>query len=265
MVAAFNRAYTQLRDRQFDLHRRAPEIRVRADADVVRLECRLETPRMFAAPTEPPPFEPAANVTLCIAASVLEEQCLASLSGRQLSAAELSKTIGELLGAPADKAARQQDFRATFAEHPCDIQFASGQIRAKFYVTSFVADDVEYPAMTVDAEYNVEGRDGSLALVRQGSLRVRPLAERGEATPALSGRQQTLRLAAQRKLNRALAETYLWAGPAWETAGKQTKTLPILRVSVENGWLQLAFGEPPAPSGPREVKWQPDKPVTSAP
>ncbi len=212
---------------------------------MVRWECRLESPLLFAAPGAPPEFDPTADVTLCIAASALEEQCLASLGGRRMSGAELSETIGQLLGAPPEKHKRGQDFTTTFAEHPCDIQFASGQIRAKFYITSFDSEDVKYPAMTVDAHYNVEQREGDLALVREGSLLVRPRAKRGEETPALSGRQQTLRLAVQRKLNRALEKTYIWASPTLPVSDEDQPKLRITRAVVDGGWLQLALSSEP--------------------
>jgi hypothetical protein len=249
LMEQFNRSYGQLRDRQFAMHRRTPQIRVRCDEETLRWECRLESPALFAAPGPPPEFEPTADLRFCIAASALEEQALASLAGREMTGAELSHAIGDVLGATIDEKPRTGDFRATFAEHPCDLQLAAGQIRAKFYITSFDSEDVQYPAMTVDAAYDVQQREGQLVLVRQGRLRVRPLEQRGEKAPALSGRQQTLRLAVQRKLSRALADTYILQSPKLPIADDDAPKLRIVRALVDDGWLQLALanqGEQPA-------------------
>mgnify|MGYP007073179567 FL=1 len=208
LVARFNRSYTELRDRQFEAHRPTPDIRVRCDEALLRWECRLESPALFAAPGPPPEFDSTAPIRFYMAASALEDQALASLAGRELTGEQLSETIAEMFGEAAEDKRNRGDFRARFADHPLDVHFAGGQVHAKFYITSFDSDDVKYPAMTVDAHYNVEQREGELALVRQGRLNVRPLERRGEGTPALSGRQQTLRLAVQRKLARR--HLHLW-------------------------------------------------------
>jgi hypothetical protein len=241
LVKKFNETYTQLRNRQLETHLRSPEMRIRATPDVVRWECRLERPALFAAPGAPPEFEPTADVTLSIAASAMEEQCLTSLAGRQMSGEQLSKAVGDLLGAPAEGDKRGLDFSATFAAHPCDVQFADGQIRAKFYITAFDSSDAQFSAMTVDAAYNVEEHAGDLALARAGRLRVRALGEDGKK-PAARGRQQTLRLAVERKLNKAFARTFLWHSPTLPVTGNDPPKLAIRRARVDAGWLQLALG-----------------------
>jgi hypothetical protein len=214
-------------------------MRVRVADNVMRWECRLERPALFAAPTAPPAFAADSDVTLCIASSALEEQCLTALAGKEMNGEELAKAIGELLGEASNSDKAALDFRATFARHPCDIRFIEGQIRAKFYITSFDSADVQYPAMTVDAEYDVQQRKGDLALVRKGSLRVRPLSVDG--APAISGRQQTLRLAVQRKLNKAFAPELLWGGLTLPSSSKDAPRLAIERAQVDGGWLQLSL------------------------
>ncbi len=246
LVAEFNKSYVALRDRQFAAHRSPPEIRIRANADLVQWECRLESPLLFAAPAPPPAFESSADVTLCIAASALEEEALASLAGKKMTGQEISKAIAEMMGGEAEESKRKDDFTATFADRPCEIQFTGGQIRAKFYITAFDSEDVKYPAMTVDAEYNVERREGDLALVRQGSLRVRPWNVEENEPAEISGRQQTLRVAVQRKLNRALEETYLWASPELPLNEAKPTKMQIEAAQVEGGWLQVALENAPA-------------------
>jgi len=242
LTASFNRGYRDgLRDRLIDRDRNAPEIRVRAANGMLRWECLLESPGLFAAPSPPPEFAPGADLTVSLAASALEEECHAGLAGKELTGEKLAEVMAEMLGdAPAtDRAA--QNFRATFADRPCDVEFTAGQFRAKFYITSFHSDDVAYPAMTVDARYNVEQRGGDLALVRDGSLRVRPLATHEGEQPALSGRQQTLRLAAQRKLNKAFASTFTWPAPKLPLGSGEPVKMRIDKSQVDDGWLQISL------------------------
>ncbi len=65
-----------------------------------------------------------------------------------------------------------------------------------------------------------------------------------EDKPAeISGRQQTLRVAVQRKLNRALAETYLWASPKLPIDESTETTMHVEAAQVAGGWLQVALKE----------------------
>jgi hypothetical protein len=94
--------------------------------------------------------------------------------------------------------------------------------------------------MTVDVAYKPEPRDGRLVLTREGRVRVTPLAT-AEGAPKISGRQQTLRLAVERKLSKVLSS---------EIQGEPLK-LPLgedgeRRLRVENlrlagEWLQLGL------------------------
>jgi hypothetical protein len=244
LVARFNKTYhLQLRNPQFEKLRPAPQVRVRAGGQLLTWECRLESPLLFAAPAPPPRFEHTGDVVLSLAASALEEQCVGSLAGRQLSGEELAKVIGELFGeaSPSEKGA--QEFQASFAAHACEIQLASGQLLARFFITAFDSSDVKYPAMTVDATYNVTERAGDLALVREGSLRVRPMPQADGRTPATSGRQQALRLAVQRKLNKAFADTFIWTSPilSGDDQKRETAKLKVERAQVDGGWLQMSL------------------------
>ena len=122
LVEDFNKSYAALRDRQFDAHRRVPEMRVRVANNVLRWECRLESPALFAAPTAPPAFSPDADVTLCIASSAMEEQCLTTLAGQHMNGEELAKAIGELLGTAAgddkSRTGLQRDLCPASLRHP---------------------------------------------------------------------------------------------------------------------------------------------------
>ncbi len=241
LVAQFNSTYQPLlRGWQFDRHNGTPEVRVQASPEVVRWECRLEAGLVFAAPTLPPAIEPTADVTLSLAASALEAQCLIALAGRQLSGEEIALKISELLGESPPTSQERHDFHIAFAERPCDVTLADGQIQARFYVSSFDSTDVQYPAMTVDVRYTVAERSGDLLLSRQGGVQVRPLADRGNEKPALGGRQQTLRVAVQRKLNKAFPSEIVWPAPTLSTDNEADK-LRVQQAVAENGWLQIAF------------------------
>lgn len=242
MAERFSRTYReQLRDPQVGALRRAPDVRVRASADRVRWECRLEGPAKFAAPSSPGEFEPEADVVLSVAASALEEQSVPTFAGRTMTAGQLSKVIGELTGETSQAPTGRQEFTAVFAEHPCDFMLIDGEVRAKFYMTSFHSDDARYPAMTVEARYKLEENDGGVVLVRQGSVQVTSLARGDENGQPTGGRNQTLRLAAQRKLNKALPEKFVWSARALESPATDAPKLRVRRAQAEAGWLQLAL------------------------
>jgi hypothetical protein len=229
----------QLHNRYFDTRRSPPEVRVQAGDNLVTWSCRLEGPDQFAASNAPPTFEPDADVVMSIAASALEDEALSMLGGKTLTAAQMAKVIAQMLGEPAEEGREAQDFTAVFENHPCDVQLADGKIHVRLNIRSFASAEVQYPAMTVDMEYVAQQRDGQLALVRQGSVRVKPVAAPGEG--GISGRQQTLRSAVQRKLNKALAAEFVWAGPSLSAGEAESRRLRIQKAHVDAGWLQVAL------------------------
>ena len=241
LASSFNRSYYDaFRDPQLDGVGTAPEVRVRSTPEALRYEYRVEDAKTFNVPPPLAEFEPEADLVMSFAAKALEGQSLATLGGKQLTAAELSKGIAQLLGGDSDEET-DQEFDVEFAAHPCDITLADGHLHARLHVTKFESAEVEYPAMTVDIDYNVETREGNLALVRQGSVRVKPVSENGTAPTAVSGRQQTLRLAVQRKLNRTLAEEFVWSGFKWPSGDKEDARLSVGRVQCGGGWLQMSL------------------------
>ena len=244
LAGDLSRPYRErLRNPQLDANRMPPEVRVRTNKDHLRWECRLEAPSQFAADSSPGDFSPEADVVLSFAASALEEQSVVALGGRQLTADELTKELGKMFGDPADAAAGEQDFRVEFAAHPCDIEIADGQLRARFHMAAFASADVEYPPMTVEAVYAVQQKDGGLALVQQGKLQVKPPALADGAAPAPSGRQQTLRLGAERKLNKALAKEFFWSGPPVPGSADKEAKMRVRGAQAERGWLQVALSQ----------------------
>jgi hypothetical protein len=236
----FNRSYrADVRDRRINSNRPGPLVRVRSDDGSFRWECLLEGPATFGAPAPPPPFDAGTDVVLCLAASALEEQAIMMLAGRQMSGAELLKSMRPALGksdSPSD-----DDFNVTFAADPCDIRFDDGVIHARLRITKFDSADVKYPAMTVDAAYKPLERDGQVVFVRQGRLRVTPIAQSQGGEPKISGRQQTLRLAVERKLGKVLTEELQWSDVAMPLSTDDKNTLRIERAQVVAPWLQVGL------------------------
>ena len=97
--------------------------------------------------------------------------------------------------------------------------------------------------MTVDAIYRVSEKDGGLALVQEGKLQVKPPLLPDGTAPTLSGRQQTLRLGAERKLNKAMAKEYFWSGPPVPGSSDKTAKMRVRGAVAERGWLQVALGQ----------------------
>ncbi len=247
MTDQFNRSYhSQFRDPRLNALRPAPAVRVRAADGLLRWECRLESPSGFAAPVPPPQYEPGTDVVMSMASSALEEQAAVTLGGRQLTGAELLEALGRPAGEAGDQGG--DDFSVSFDADPCDVRFVDGVVQARLFITNFDSADVKYPAMTVDAAYAPQERDGQVVFVRQGRLRVAPLASRDGSAPKISGRQQTLRLAVQRKLEKVLTEE-LSLGDVELPVADQTP-LRAERVQLSGPWLQIGLSlseaDPPA-------------------
>jgi hypothetical protein len=106
-------------------------------------------------------------------------------------------------------------------------------------VNSFDSAEVVYPAMTIDARYKLEQRPAGVVLVRDGGVRVRGSAEASGGRT--SGRQQTLRLAVERKLNKALPVELVWAAPKLPMTDSARQALAVRSAVADDGWLQIAF------------------------
>ena len=145
-------------------------------------------------------------------------------------------------GMTGDTKLRYADaFNVSFAADPLDVRFEAGKVQVRLFVTKFDSDDVQYPAMTVDVAYQPEVRDAKVVFVRQGRVRVKPLATADGAVPKVSGRQQTLRLAVERKLAKVLTAELAGAEVKLPLAGDTETKLGVKAAKVSGTWLQLAL------------------------
>jgi hypothetical protein len=240
----FNRSYhAELRDPRINANRQGPDVRVRSSGESMRWECRLEGPARFAAPVPPPDFEPGTEVVLSLAASALEEQGVVSLGGRQMTGKELQESFGPASGETDQRSS--DDFNVTFDPDPCDIRFDDGAIHARLSITKFDSADVKYPSIAVDVVYKPEERDGKVVFVRQGRLRVTSIVRSDDKAPVISGRQQTLRLAVQRKLAKVLTEELVFDSVALPLSEDEETTLHVERVQLDAPWLQIGLRPEP--------------------
>jgi hypothetical protein len=236
----FNRSYhAELRDPRINLLRPSPEIRVRAADGAMRWECLLEGPKTFGAPEPPPEITEESEVSMSLAASALEEQAIINLGGRDLTGQQLLERMNGMTG---ESNLRYADaFNVSFAADPVDVRFEAGQVQVRLFVTKFDSDDVQYPAMTVDVAYQPEMRDAKVVFVRQGRVRVKSLANADGVAPKVSGRQQTLRLAVERKLAKVLTAELAAAEVKLPLAGDTETKLGVKAAKVSGTWLQLAL------------------------
>jgi hypothetical protein len=245
VAADFNRSYYErLRDPRINAHRPGPQVRVRSSGERLRWECLLEGPASFGAPSSPPQFEVGTPIAMSLAASALEEQGVMILGGRQMTGTQLQETLGPAL-AKSDASKEGDEFTVTFESDPCDFRIGEGAIHARLYVTSFDSADATYPAMTVDVEYKPEERDGRVVFLRQGRVRVAPRARSEGETPVISGRQQTLRLAVERKLARVLTDELIFSKAALPLAGEKQTPLRLERARIAGSWLQVGMSPEP--------------------
>jgi hypothetical protein len=240
MARQFNESYFELlRDPRIKAHRPAPEIRVRTSDGMLYWECRLDGPREFAAFAPPPDIEPDGDVVMLLTASAMEEQASVELGGRTLNGEELSSALGTSLLPNAQD--DSEDVSVTFELDPCDIRFEDGAIHTRLHVASFDSGDVNYPAMTVDFVYMPEERDGDVVLVRQERLRVIPISSGNGEAPVQSGRQQTLRLALQRRLERWFTDELGWSDATLPLPGEDDTVLHLRQARLAGPWLELRF------------------------
>jgi hypothetical protein len=248
MTAEFNKLYhSDVRDPHITAGRPAPRIRVLADGTVITCEALLEGPQSFAAASAPETYVCGDPVVLSVAPSAFEEQAIISLGGRELSGAELEQQLQRRLVGDDQESKRKRgddDFRVKFATRPCEVNFAEDAVRVRLFIENFDSADVQYPAMTVDVDYHPESREGRLVLRREGRVRVRPLAT-AEGAAKLSGRQQTLRLAVERKLSRVLASEIENDPVKLPISAEDRRPLQVKHVRLVGEWLQL--GLEPAP------------------
>jgi hypothetical protein len=72
-------------------------------------------------------------------------------------------------------------------------------------------------------------------------VRVTPVAQKDGDKPVLSGRQQTLKVAVQRKLGKVLTEELEWSEVKLPLGDEDETTLRFERAQVAAPWLQIGL------------------------
>lgn len=150
-------------------------------------------------------FQSGEGVTLRASASAIQELSRATFAGRTVSSSKLNRAFSELLTAPGVPVPDSSEFQVVFSPEACDVQLDDDQFHVTLHVEEFTSGAMRYPEMIVQASYKVAEQEGVVTLTRQGKVHVRPPTKTGsEETAKLGGRQQTLRLAVERKLGKVL-------------------------------------------------------------
>ncbi len=260
LINDFNRKYREsLVQRQLGPGGHTVDIRIETEGRTVRFQGCLENALSFAR-TAPPVVEPAPELLMSLASSALEDQILPAFGGRRLSNGEISDAIAILLGESKPRSPASQEFSATFATRPCEVKFADSELGVRLSFTAFESPEAQYPALTAEAQYAVVAQEGALVFNRKGSVRVATGTKAEGRRGTGGGRQQTLRVAAQRKLNKVLPETISWKLPPQSGPNGKPLRLQIKVPKHTTGGLYLALIEVDILS---EARWTPNPNVFS--
>ena len=237
---AFNQNYRWFRNQFATAGRIVPQVQLGLDDQWIQWESRLEGLGGLAAPDCPPVFDTTAPVTLHVAASAVEELALALLGDGRFTQDDLAERINSLTGEDAGSWSTDEPFVVEFCTQPVRIAIEDDRLLVTFSMRSFESGDTTFPAMTVRVDYAIQVRDDGVTLTRAGKVTVEPLEFGADgADRKLTGRQQTLRLVAQRKLNRIFKEEI--HGFSFELPlTRPEERVRISQARARHGWLQLA-------------------------
>jgi hypothetical protein len=198
-------------------------------------------------PGTAPPEAPAADLTVRVHESLVENYAAAMLSGETIDENQSNRSLAELRGEPApeiDPAHIPWEF--TFAvERPVSVRFAEGGVRLTIRGERFKQrQEFEVP-MDITVAYALEPTPQGLRAVRQGDIEVFPPGF-VPGQDVLSRDEVTLR----RQLTDRLQETFqpellheglTPPGPAREKLG----TLSVVDFSSQGGWLMIGYRTQP--------------------
>jgi hypothetical protein len=237
-VDDFNRAYQRdFRDLWLSTPRLAPVVRVSAKEGRLAWQVQLTELRGFQL-GQPPDFPSESDATLRFAASAIEEHLTAAVGERLLGGEEIARLMNESFGQQVDR--EDLDLSVRFAARPCRVEISGGQLRCLLHFTEFHSGGSSYPPLSVELNYKFELRGGGLALVRLAAPKVTFAKVEGDDGP-LTGRQQTLRVGAQRKLDRVLGEELVWSRIRLPLAAGKPQRFEVAELLADKNWLQMGL------------------------
>jgi hypothetical protein len=238
-----------IRDRWLATNQLLPDVRIISLADRIIWTCALGAADSL--PTRITPRRPisdlSADVTLAISETSFERYFSAAYGGRTLTGETMRHQFFAVGRAdphgpavpPRDEV--WQDMEVTFRDEACRVTFRDGVIQLSFSCERLRLGNTTYPPMQLLVSYRPEFSATSLVLLRDQTPEVRFLDDGGD--PArFSGRQQTLRLVAQRRLARLMpAEQVISWKPTILPDGRTLATRPA-GMRLSDGWWQAGLG-----------------------
>jgi hypothetical protein len=237
-VGDFNREYQQhFRNPWLATPQLAPVVRVSAHDGKLAWQAQLASLRGFEV-RRAPEFTSQSDATLRFSSSAIEAHAAAVYGGKYLTGAELSRAMAEMFGQRAED--EPADVRVRFAARPCDVKIAGGELSCELHFSEFESGETTYPSLLVELRYKFEPRDRGVALVRAQPPKVTLVREPGDDGP-LTGRQQTLRIGAQRKIAGLIGEEFAWSEVRLPLTPGEPQKFDIAALLAEGDWLQLAL------------------------
>jgi hypothetical protein len=220
----------------------APEVRIFSDSDSLTWQgqftltspSRLTSPRPWAGPCE--------GIRISVAETAVESYLAANWGGKIWRGESLAPEFTSLFHPPESSAPEPPsgELEVAFGDSPFRIRLDEDCVEVTLQCESLALGGTTYPPLRITIAYQPEVGESVWVWRRLGTPRVQFAAEGMGETP-LSGRQQTWRLVAQRRLSRLLPETFQLDSPRWYLTEDQAVQVSVIREQIASGWWQAEF------------------------
>jgi hypothetical protein len=219
-------------------------LRVGTAPDALHWIVREGAGRWLAAPSPPPPTEPA-DLVVQVHESLVNNVCARVLPGMVLSEDQLHQWMTQILGPLPQRFRRdpgQEPWTVRLAaQWPITVRFEAETWTVTLRGDQYVAEGREFPELDLTLAYRIE-KDGTRPkAVRDGGLRVFPRGFVPGSGVQLSARQQALRNILERRLTRLFDAEWvpddLVLPEPWNKAGP----LRLVQWRADRGWMVLAW------------------------
>lgn len=245
--------------------------RLSTTKDAVQLTVREDGQGHLAAPGEAPAIGEAADLTLRVHESAINNLTAAALGGVVLDEKRMQEIVTETFGLPerVQTGGDEEQWTITFPQFadrpPVQVSFADGGFSVTISGRQYMNEGREYPGMDVTAVYKIEKTGRGLRAVRQGKLRIFPPGFTPDSGQQLSGRLQVLRTALEPRFGRFFTEELAPRnivlkdeGAAGRGEPRPPTELTLARWETVKGWLVMAWKRvPPAPAPPADAPKKP--------